>query len=117
MSLTQKTAAGKAISCVLNGQMGIGKTRLKEELEEAAVARRKKDELIEELEARIRRQRRQIEELEEARDRLMARIKEAEEMARPPAPRRPVAKEMDKRSAIAAMAIALVGAMLWIGSD
>jgi len=33
ISLTQKTAAGEAMTCIVNGQMGIGKTRLKEELE------------------------------------------------------------------------------------
>jgi len=33
ISLTEKTADGKAIPCIVNGQMGIGKTRLKEELE------------------------------------------------------------------------------------
>jgi class 3 adenylate cyclase/tetratricopeptide (TPR) repeat protein len=32
LDLIEKTASGRAVHCIINGQMGIGKTRLKEEL-------------------------------------------------------------------------------------
>ena len=88
-------------------------------------AQAEKDELIEELEAKVRRQRREIAELEEARDKLKARIAEAERNAqsrRGPARRRqppePAKKEIaDPRARAAALAIGLLGAVLWIFSE
>ena len=98
--------------------------RLEEDAEKAAAERRKKDELIEELESKVRRQRREIEELEEVCAKLKVSIREAEEKAharrergprreeRPPKP----TAEVDNRARVAAVAIALVGSILWISS-
>jgi predicted RNase H-like nuclease (RuvC/YqgF family) len=80
---------------------------------------KKKDEIIEELESKIRRQRREIEELEEVREKLIKRIKEIEEgqAETPTAKMPPKAKEaIDPRAKVAAVAIALVGSILWIYS-
>lgn len=95
--------------------------QLAEEREEQAKAQRKKDELIEELEAKIRRQRREIEELEEVNSKLKARIREAEEahgFHKVEKPAKPVKEEpVNQRAMVAAVAIALLGSILWIFSD
>lgn len=85
----------------------------------------RKDELIDELEAKIRRQRREIEELEEALSKLKSKIGAAEgehhcgpqcKAHMKPAEPRKVEKPAPRAMA-AAMAIALLGAVLWIFSD
>lgn len=82
---------------------------------EGRAARSEKDMLIEDLESKIRRQRREIEELEEVRSKLRAKIEEAEKKTwvekQPP---KPVARKADPRARVAAVAIALVGSILWI---
>jgi DNA repair exonuclease SbcCD ATPase subunit len=70
---------------------------------------------VEELEAKLRQQRRDIEQLEMARDELRARIRQAE--LTPKKPPMPVKKPSDPRSRVAAVAIALVGAIIWVASN
>jgi len=77
---------------------------------------------IEELESELDKCRRERERLEMARDELMAKIKRAEMAGDKPMehmkPRKPMKKEeKDPRSMIAAVAIALVGSIIWIASD
>lgn len=81
----------------------------------------RKERQIEELESKLRRSRGDIEELERARNELRAKIERAEaarDRDRPPRPvRKPAKKPTDPRSRIAAVAIALVGSIIWIASD
>jgi hypothetical protein len=72
-----------------------------------------KEKLIEELEGKLRECRRSIEVLEKMRNELNAKIRKAEMTAKPPAPAEPTA---DSKARIAAIAIALVGALIWIGA-
>jgi len=67
---------------------------------------------IEELESQLGKCRRERENLEMARDELMAKIKKAEEAE----PVKPVRKA-ENRSMVAAVAIALVGSIIWMASD
>ena len=82
----------------------------------------RKDELIDELESKLRRQRREIEELEEANRKLKSKIGAAEgEHHRAPVYKKPASpKKLAKaepRALAAAIAIALLGSVLWIFSD
>jgi uncharacterized protein YoxC len=81
-----------------------------EELSEAKVA---KDRQIEEMESKLRRCRVELDSLERTRDELKAKIKEAEAVKKPPKP----VPTAERRSTIAAIAIALVGSIIWIASD
>lgn len=71
---------------------------------------------VEELRSELRRCRGDIERLENARDELNAKIRRAEEEAakRPPVP---VKKPVEARSRVAAVAIALVGSIIWMASN
>ena len=104
----------KAMMADLKEQAGHGAR----EERETRVARSEKDELIEELESKIRRQRREIEELEEVRGKLKAKISEAEmnAQAKKQPPKPASMKEADPRARVAAVAIALVGSIIWIAS-
>lgn len=82
----------------------------------------RKDELIDELQAKLRRQRREIEELEEGRDKLKSKIGAAEgeyhkgrDYKKPASPRK--LAEAKPRALAAAIAIALLGSILWIFTD
>jgi len=95
---------------------------LAKEREEQAKEQAKKDAMIEELEAKVRSQRREIEELEEANSKLKSKIREAEGMQETrmtAKPAKPVKKEevTNQRAMVAAVAIALLGSVLWIFSD
>lgn len=71
---------------------------------------------IEELESQLDKCRRERERLEMARDELMAKIKRAEMAGdKPMIPRK--REEKDSRSMVAAVAIALVGSIIWMASD
>lgn len=70
-----------------------------------------------ELEAQLRRCRRQIEELTADRDRLRAELRRCEDLARGKAPPKPVKKKVNPKAMIAAVAIMLVGSIIWIASD
>jgi predicted RNase H-like nuclease (RuvC/YqgF family) len=71
---------------------------------------------VEDLRSELRRCRGDIERLERARDELNAKIRRAEEEAakRPPVP---VKKPVEARSRVAAVAIALVGSIIWMASN
>ena len=81
--------------------------------DELSGARSAKDKLIDELEAKLRQCRRNVEELEKLRDELKARIKMAEVVEKkPPVKKKPV----DERSKVAAVAVILIGSIIWIAS-
>jgi predicted RNase H-like nuclease (RuvC/YqgF family) len=124
-----KDATNKELQAML-AELKVTISKIREDAEAASKeykmhseAQAKKDMQIEELEAKIRSQRREIEELEDVRNRLKARIEEAERRPqvgeREPRAEQPPAKPMkkaDSRAMAAAMAIALVGSVLWIFS-
>ena len=89
-----------------------------QEREMRVASQRKKSGEVEELEAQVHRCRRQVEELTAERDRLRAELRRCEELARMKAePPKPVKKKVDPKSMIAAVAIMLVGSIIWIASD
>lgn len=93
-----------------------------QEQKRRSASQARKDELIDELEAKLRRQRREIEELEEARDKLKSKIGAAEgeyhrgrDYKKPASPRK--LGQAEPRALAAAIAIALLGSILWIFTD
>ena len=88
-----------------------------QEAEMRAAAQRKKSADIEGMEAQLRRCRRQVDELEAERNRLRAEIARCEEAARKK-PAEPVRKKKaDEKSMVAAVAMMLIGSIMWIASD
>ena len=93
-----------------------------QEREMRAEAQKKRLGDVEELEAQLRRCRRQVEELQAENNKLKAMIAKHEEAAqtkpmKPMKPEKPMRKKADERSMIAAVAIMLVGSIIWIASD
>jgi len=118
-----KGAADRAkAEAVLEAQRAKLRAEAAEAKFEAEVREVKSDQRrhIEELESQLDRCRREREKLEMARDELMAKIKRAEMAEERPMkaekPERPLRKA-DNRSMVAAVAIALVGSIIWIASD
>lgn len=93
-------------------EMRAAAERHKAELAELATARDAKDRQIEELRSELNRCRGDVARLEALRDELQARIREAEAVK----PRKPV-PTAEHRSTVAAIAIALVGSIIWIASN
>lgn len=92
---------------------------LAQESEMRTAAQRKRLEEMESLEAQLRRCRREVEELEAERNRLRAQIAQLEQaaMMKPAEPMKPMKKKADEKSMVAAIAIMLVGSIIWIASD
>jgi len=96
-----------------------------QEQKRRSASQARKDELIDELEAKLRRQRREIEELEEANRKLKSKIGAAEHVCGPNCPMHAQKKpakprkleKADPGARAAALAIALLGSILWIFSD
>lgn len=93
-----------------------------QEQKRRSASQARKDEQIDELEAKLRRQRREIEELEEANSKLKSKIgaaegeyREGHDYRKPASPRK--LGEAKPRALAAAIAIALLGAVLWIFTD
>jgi DNA repair exonuclease SbcCD ATPase subunit len=89
---------------------------LAQESEMRAAAQRKRSEDIESLEAKLRQCRREVEELEAERNRLRAQIAQLEQAAMMK-PAKPEKKTADEKSMVAAIAIMLIGSIIWIASD
>lgn len=88
--------------------------RCEEELEEAMA---KKDRHIEELEEELRKCRRELEEIEKAQVAKHKRIVEPEVCKREPPRLGRDEYHKDDRALVAAVAIAIVGSLIWIGSN
>lgn len=89
-----------------------------QEREMRVAAQRRKSGGVDELESQLRQYRRQVEELTADRDRLRAELRRCEGLARMKAePPKPVKKKVNPKAMVAAVAIMLVGSIIWIASD
>jgi type I site-specific restriction-modification system R (restriction) subunit len=109
--MEDKTAKTEA---ELEAQAREMRAAVKKREEELSQAEEAKDKELQELRSELSRCRGDMARLEALRDELMAKIREAEAVA-VKRPRKPVSAE--RRSTVAAIAIALVGSIIWIASD